>query len=179
MTKAGTATVAGLNLIISGRFVRMAKLRDEWYDFLEEPRGFLDILGQSKIRTDLITFLQEPHDIERKHPFYMERQSIPVLPITTYEHWFKVQINDKTRNMIRKAAKCGVEIRSVEYTNNFLQGVLGIFNESPIRQGRLFWHYGKDFETVRRELGTFPDRSHFAGAFHDGELVGFIKLTTN
>jgi hypothetical protein len=171
--------IADTELVVAGRFVRMAKLRDEGYDFLEDPPRFLEILRGSKIKADLFTFLQEPYDLEPRHALYMERQSIPVLPITTYDDWLKNQINDKTRNMIRKAAKCGVEIRPVEYSDDFVKGVLEIFNESRIRQGRPFWHYGKDFDTVKRELGTFPDRSHFAGAFHKGELIGFIKLTTN
>jgi Acetyltransferase (GNAT) family len=171
--------IGNTELIIAGRFIRMAKLRDEGYDFLEDPPRFLEILRDSKIRADLFTFLQEPYDLEPRHALCMEPQKIPVLPITTYDDWFKKQINDKTRNMIRKAVKSGVEIRAVEYNDEFVRGVIEIFNESPIRQGRPFWHYGKDFDTVKRELGTFPDRSRFAGAFHNGELIGFIKLTTH
>jgi hypothetical protein len=53
-----------------------------------------------------------------------------------------------------------------------------IYNETPIRQGRKFWHYGKDFETVKHELSTYMDRGHFIGAYLDEELIGFMKLVS-
>jgi hypothetical protein len=51
-----------------------------------------------------------------------------------------------------------------------------IYNESPVRQGRAFWHYQKDPDIVARENGTFLDRSTFLGAYLGEELIGFIKL---
>ena len=51
-----------------------------------------------------------------------------------------------------------------------------IFNETPIRQGRPFLHYGKDFETVKREFGRFLFREEIFGAYVGEELVGFIML---
>ncbi len=51
-----------------------------------------------------------------------------------------------------------------------------IFNESPIRQGRRFWHYGKDFETVKRQFSRFLFRERMIGAYFEGEMVGFIML---
>ena len=51
-----------------------------------------------------------------------------------------------------------------------------IFNETPIRQGKPFWHYGKDFETVKREFSRFLFREDLIGAYYNGELIGFIML---
>jgi len=35
-----------------------------------------------------------------------------------------------------------------------------IFNESPTRQGRKFWHYGKDFATVKKQFpATFTAKT--------------------
>jgi hypothetical protein len=39
-----------------------------------------------------------------------------------------------------------------------------------------FWHFGKDFETVKRESGTYLDRSEFLGAYFNDDLIGFVKL---
>ncbi len=39
-----------------------------------------------------------------------------------------------------------------------------IFNETPIRQGRRFFHYGKDFETVKRQFTRFIFREELIGA---------------
>ncbi|HWW00442.1 MAG TPA: hypothetical protein VNZ64_12150 [Candidatus Acidoferrum sp.] len=88
----------------------------------------------------------------------------------------KKQINDKTRNLVRKAQKNGVEIRRTDLTDEFVRGVVEIYNETPVRQGKPFKHFGKDFETIKRELSTFPDRSDFLGAFWNGELIGFVKV---
>ncbi len=46
----------------------------------------------------------------------------------------------------------------------------------PIRQRRRFPHYGKDFESVRREEATFLDSSIFIGAYFEDKLIGFVKL---
>ena len=51
-----------------------------------------------------------------------------------------------------------------------------IFNETPIRQGRHFLHYGKDFETVKRQFSRFLFREEIFGAYVGEELVGFIML---
>ena len=51
-----------------------------------------------------------------------------------------------------------------------------IFNESPVRQGRPFWHYGKDFETVKTQFSRYVYRERMIGAYYEGELVGFIML---
>jgi hypothetical protein len=52
-------------------------------------------------------------------------------------------------------------------------------NETPIRQGRRFRHYGEDLETVRKISATFLDRSVFIGAFFEDELIGFAKLVSD
>src|SRR5262249_14163831 len=46
----------------------------------------------------------------------------------------------------------------------------------PVRQGRRFWHYNKDFNTVKQELSADLECSSFIGAFYETELIGFIKL---
>jgi hypothetical protein len=45
-----------------------------------------------------------------------------------------------------------------------------------VRRGKPFWHYGKDFETVKRELSMNVEKSLFIAAYHEGELIGFVKL---
>ncbi|MBV8378411.1 MAG: hypothetical protein JO279_15540, partial [Verrucomicrobia bacterium] len=41
---------------------------------------------------------------------------------------------------------------------------------------RRFWHYGKDFETVKRQFSRFLFREDMIGAYYGGELIGFIML---
>ena len=54
-----------------------------------------------------------------------------------------------------------------------------MYNESPLRQGKRFWHYGEDLETIRRAKATFLERSIFIGAFFEENLIGFAKLVAN
>ena len=57
-----------------------------------------------------------------------------------------------------------------------MAGITTIFNETPIRQGRHFLHYGKTCETVKREFSRFLFREEIFGAYLKDELVGFIML---
>jgi hypothetical protein len=109
----------------------------------------------------------------------VEWDNFAVLPITTFEHWWTKQIDGKTRNMVRRAEKKGLVVREVTFDDRLVAGISEIYNESPVRQGRLFPHYGKDFEAVRRMSATFLDRSTFLGAFYEGQLVGFMKMTAD
>ena len=171
--------IDNLEVKVTGRILKTARLRNEWTDFTTDPKAFIDKMRQAGVGAALFTFLQEIHDLEPKHSYHQDHDSIAVIPVSTYDHWWKNQIPDKTRNMIRKATKSGVEVRLAPFDDDFVRGVMAIYQESPVRQGRRFWHYGKDFETNKRETGTFPERSQFIGAYHEGKIVGFAKLTRN
>src|SRR5205814_1496754 len=45
-----------------------------------------------------------------------------------------------------------------------------------VRQGRRFWHYGKDFQTVKRQFSRCLFREDLIGAYVEDELIGFIML---
>jgi hypothetical protein len=169
--------VANHPLSISGGFRRMARLRDEYYDFINSPAQFVEALKCSaSFQANILTFVRPISEQKEEYNFHWEYDTIAVLRIETYEAWWKKQINDKTRNMVRKAAKCGVEIRPAQYNDDFVRGIARIYNETPVRQGRRFRHYQKPFDTLKAEHGTFVDRSEFFGAYSSGELIGFIKL---
>ena len=99
--------------------------------------------------------------------------------VSSFDHWIKNQIDFKVRNKVRKAEKNGVVVREVPFDDALVRGIHAIYNESPIRQGKRFWHYGKDLEAVRRMNGTFLDRSIFIGAFLQDNLIGFVKLVSD
>ena len=67
-------------------------------------------------------------------------------------------------------------IRLAKLDDDFAAGIKAIYDATPVRQGRQFWHYGKDIDTVKRENGSYLDRSEFLGAYYSGQLVGFMKL---
>jgi hypothetical protein len=75
--------------------------------------------------------------------------------------------------------KKGIIVREVPFDEDLVRGIWGIFNESPVRQGRRFRHYGKDLKTVNRMVGTYLESSTFIGAFRGEELIGFIKMVAD
>jgi hypothetical protein len=152
-------------------------LFDEWYEDVSDPVAVLKKLAGSKnIKPDVFTFWQRVPDLEPKYEGRIEYESIAALPIRGVDDWFNTQISSRTRSLIRKARKLGVEIREAEYNDDFVQGMTEIFNESPVRQGRSFWHYGKDFETVKRQFSAYLYRERLIGAYYEGEMIGFIML---
>ena len=81
------------------------------------------------------------------------------------------------RRAVRKAAKAGVVVKVAEFDDAFVQGIVSINNETPIRQGRRFWHFQKSFDAVKRENSTYAERNAFLGAYYQDELIGFIRMT--
>jgi hypothetical protein len=168
--------VAGHEIKVWGNIVRIAGLSADTYEFLEEPVAALDALRSADERIDLFTFMQKVPDTSPKYRFPMEWDNLAVLSVSTFDHWWTKQINDKTRNMARRAGKKGVAIREVQLDEAFIEGIWAIYNECEIRQGKRFPHYGKDLAAVRRMMTTFPDRSVFFGAYLDNHLIGFARL---
>jgi hypothetical protein len=101
------------------------------------------------------------------------------LSISTFEQWWTERLGFKGRNKAKQAQKKGVVVREVPFDESLVRGIWEIYNESPVRQGRPFPHYGKSIDTVRSMSATFLDSSIFIGAFLGDELIGFIKLTTD
>jgi hypothetical protein len=161
---------------VEGRLIRIARVAAEDYEFIEDPGTAVAGLRNCGARVDLFTFTQRLADTSPKSRYPMELDNLAVLPISTFDNWWN-QIGPKTRNKARLAAKKGLVIQEAPFDDNLAYGIWRIYNECPLRQGRPFPHYGKDLETVRAMTATFLESSIFIGAFLEGELVGFLKLT--
>ena len=72
--------------------------------------------------------------------------------------------------------KKGVVLRNVPLDDELVRGIKTIYDESPVRQGKRFKHYGLDLEALHAAHASYLDRSEFVGAFLDDRLIGFIKL---
>jgi len=168
--------VDGSEFIISGFPIRTVKLRNEWFEDIRNPESVSKELRLSGNSLDIFSFWQRIPEIEPRYPYYHEIENVAAIPITTYEHWWNKQINSKTRNMIRKSEKKGVSALRAHFDDKLVRDIMGIFNESPVRRGKRFWHYGKDFEAARHQLSLDFDRSIFISAYWQAELIGFVKL---
>ncbi|HXZ39884.1 MAG TPA: hypothetical protein VEG68_04025 [Terriglobales bacterium] len=131
------------------------------------------------MRIDLFTFIQRLPNTLRKYPYPMEWDNFAAVPISTFDNWWNKQIGFKARNKAKQAEKKGVKIREVSFGDALVRGIWEIYNECPVRQGRLFPHYGKDLETVRRDEATYLDTAQFLGAFYEDKLIGFVKLVAD
>jgi hypothetical protein len=162
--------------VISGSFLRTARPKNEWQDDVVDPGKVIGALQAAPARIDLLKFWQRIPETKPKFDYYKEWQNMAAIPITTYKHWWEKQISPKARNKIRKAQKLGVTFEQTELSDDFVKGVVAIYNQSPVRRGKPFWHYGKDFERVKSGLSRDLADSVFVAAHYDGELIGFIKF---
>lgn len=163
--------------VVKGRIFRIAAVKDEADLDIPEPIAVLDLIRTREAdRFDLFTFGQRLPDTEPKYRYPMEWDRIAALEYQDHRFWFEKILDDKTRNMVRKAGKKDVELRMVDFDDDLVRGIVDIYNEAPIRQGRRFKHYGKSFEDAKTANATHLGRSVFVGAYYGTELIGFMKL---
>jgi hypothetical protein len=164
--------------IISGKLITTAHLsdKDEWLRDVQDPDEVILGLKVAPIKIDLLRFWQRIPDSDAKFYYYKEWQQIAAIPIKDYNDWLTKQISPSARNKVRKSQKFGVAIQETRLSDELVHGIMEIFNQSPVRRGKRFWHYGKDFETVKKEMSLDLQDSIFITAYHENELIGFIKL---
>jgi hypothetical protein len=165
------------NIVMQGKSVRIARLDGEKYTFPQNAEELVESLRTCGTRVDLFTFLQKLPDTSVRYPYAHEMDNLAVLPVSTFENWWNNQIRSYPRNRARQAEKKGVVLREVPFGEELVRGICGIYNETPIRQGKRFPHYGMTLEGARQYAGTFLERSTYVGAFVGDTMIGFIKLS--
>jgi hypothetical protein len=168
--------IGGQTYAINRGVVTTVTLDDEWFHEVSDPPAVVEVLRRDRaLGVDLFSFCQRLPNTEPLYPHPCEWESIAALRIQSYDEWW-ASLEGTTRTQIRKTAKLGVEVRECVYDDDFVRGMTAIFNETPIRQGRRFWHYGKNFETVKRQFSRNLFREDLIGAFYQKELIGFVML---
>lgn len=163
-------------IVVSGKFLKTARLTEEMYDDVDNPEVLIDGLRRSGLDVDIFTFLERFPGPEPKYDYHLEWEAYTRMNIKTFDHWWNHQIRKTTRNRIRKSRKVGVVVRSAAFNDDLVEAISKIYNETSVRQGKEFWHYGKDLQAIRRDLSRDLDRSEFFGAYHNNQLIGFMKL---
>jgi len=173
-----TCRIEGWEVIAVGRWLRIASLKDEeWLegDPLSDPPKFFSALRASGLPADIFTFSGRldgsPAAVDGK----IEIDNEAVIRTDDYKAWWD-GLSQQTRRNVRLAAKKGLEIRLAKLDDDFAAGIKAIYDETPVRQGRQFWHFGKDIDKVMRENSSYLDRCEFLGAYYSGQLVGFMKF---
>jgi hypothetical protein len=164
------------DVVVEGRLLKTIRLEDEWCYDVSDPKGFEEAVRSSGVKADLISFWQRIPESTAKFDYFTEWEDLAVLPVETYDEWWNNRIKSRTRGLIRKTEKMGVTIRETQFDDEFVRGMVEIFNESPVRQGRPFWHYGKTFETVKKDFSRYLFREDIVGAYHQDKMIGFVML---
>lgn len=175
-----SAQINGRTVIVTGKWVKLATPQDEELiegESVSDPQSFVSKLKESGLNTDIFTFAQKLPDTTPNYKYHQEWDNLAVIPITNFSEWWEKRVESSVRRAVRKAAKQGIVVKVAEFDDEFVKGIVGINNETPIRQGRAFWHYQKSFDEVKRENATYSERNIFLGAYDGNELIGFIRIT--
>jgi hypothetical protein len=171
--------VGGFTVVSRGRWVKVAAIRDEELMDTEtanlDPELCISALRKAGMRADIFTFEQKLPSFQPKYTYPLEWDNVAAIAITSFADWHQHLPHD-VKKALRRSAKMGLVVKVTEFTDELVEGIKRIYDESPVRQGKPFWHYQKDFETVKRENSTYLDRSTFIGAFYNNELIGFIRM---
>jgi hypothetical protein len=181
LSKAGprtTTPIDGWDIVVKGRWLRTAHIFDEdWHDrpIMADPAAFAAKIASRRLRADLFTFAQKIPDCKPRYRFPFDWDNIAAIPITSYEDWWRRLTTDRRKD-VKRAEKQGIVVKRVGLDDELVRGIVEINNDVPFRQGKRFTHFGKDFDTVKREYATFPDRSEFLAAYFDEDLAAILKM---
>jgi hypothetical protein len=162
--------------VVTGRLLRTAALQRYVSEDMSDPVLVSRLLKQLRQRVDVLRFWQRVPHTTPQYGYFREWIDVAAIPVSTHKQWFEKQICQNARNKIRKATRAGLSIRVECLNDELVRGIMAIYNDSPVRRGKRFWHYGKDFETVRAELREDSEKSLFLTAYDGDELIGFIKM---
>lgn len=177
-SKGRSAVIDGRLVLVSGTRLKIASVYDEiWLpgQIVSNPETFLPKLKNSSLSADVFTFVQKIPDCKPRYKYNYVWDNMAAIPITTYQDWWE-SVSSDMRKDVKRAEKRGLVVKEVEFNDELIRGIIEINNETSVRQGKPFAHYGKDFDTVKKEHSTYLDRSVFIGAYHFNELVGYIKM---
>jgi hypothetical protein len=172
--------IHGRTVITTGKWLKVASIQDEELvegETVSDPPAFISGVRSARPVPDIFTFAQKLPDTLPKSGYHVEWDNVAVIPITTYSEWWEKRVDPGVRRAVRKATKAGVVVEVTPLDDKFVEGIVKINNEVPIRQGKPFWHFQKSFEAVKNENSTYAERNAFLGAYWQGELIGYIRMT--
>lgn len=173
-------SVNGDSVIITGRLFKTAAIHDEeWSEKeIDHPEFYIEALKRSRsegVKADVFTFTQKPSTSTPRYSYPLEWDSVAVVRLTSFQDWWR-GLPQETRKNVRRSQKRGVVVKVKEFGDDLIKGIADVNNDSPVRQGRRYTHYGKSVDEVRRDHSAFVDRSDFICAYFDNQMIGFLKM---
>jgi len=177
LIKVPATMVDDFQVVVNGGWLKTAEVHDEPWLLrgIDEPGRFIEKLRHQGLRADIFTFSQRLPDSQPKYSYRFVEDNVAAVTIETYDKWWE-SLPQETRKNVRRAGKRGVVVNASPFNDELVRGIKGLYDESPIRQGRRFWHYGKELDAIKRENSSYLDRCEFIGAYFEGELIGFLKM---
>lgn len=172
--------VDGKAIIVKEKWLRTAIVEaEEWLeDEVADPERCARMLREQRfgeLHADLFTFAQKPTHLKPAYNYFTEWDSVAALDTTDVKAWWE-SLPQETRKNVRRAQKRDVVVEVKDLDDELVAGIVGVNNDSPVRQGIPFDHYGKSFEQVKKDQSSFLGRCAFVCAYCEGELIGFLKL---
>lgn len=175
--KVPATVVDGRTIVVTGKWLSVAKFKDEELvegELVNDPVQLISTLKARALQADILSFPQAINEHDPKFSYPFEWDNVAAADTRDFNKWWE-ELPQESRKNARRAAKRGVTVELTTLDGDFVRGIKSIYDESPIRQGMRFWHYGKSLERVRLENETYLERSDFLGAYHEGKLIGFMK----
>jgi len=170
----------GKSIITKGTWLRLAQVLDEaWLDTeLEDPELCAKLVQHQRrggLRADILTFAQKPPYTTPKYDYYAEWDSIAAVKTTSFREWWGGLPRESRKN-VRKSQKRGVQVFVKPLDDQLIHGIMGVNNESPVRQGKPNRHCWKTFEEAKKDHSSFLDHSDYICAYAGEDLIGFMWL---
>jgi hypothetical protein len=178
--KVPAVNVDGRHLVARGNWLKVAYVNNEqWLESeVESPGRCVEILkdqDRGGIKADLFTFSQKLPATKPKYSFPLEWDSVATIHVTSFEEWWE-GLPQETRKNVRRSQKRGVFVSVKKLDDEVTKDLHELNNESAVRQGKVFTHYGKTLEEVARDQIDYLDRSDYICAYSGNELIGVLKL---
>jgi hypothetical protein len=101
--------VDGKNVIVTGRWLKMASIHDEeWLETeLEDPESCINRLKEHRLKdlkADIFTFSQRLPDTRPIYPYAIEWDNVAAIRIDSPDEWWK-RLPQVSRKNVRRSAK--------------------------------------------------------------------------
>lgn len=170
----------GKTIVVRGGWIKVATVQsEEWLETdLEDPEACARQLREHRsrgVRADVFTFAQKLPATVPKYSYATAWESVAAARIVSFKDWWD-KLPQESRKNVRRSQKRGVVVAIKEFDDVLVRQIVEVNNDSPVRQGRRFTHYGKTCEQVKRDHSSFLERSDFICAYLGDELIGFLKI---
>jgi hypothetical protein len=178
-TTVPTLYLCGKNVVVRGKWLKIARVHaEEWSESeLANPELCVNKLKHMSnyLPADIFTFTQMLPANEPKYNYPVVWDSVAVARTRSFQEWWE-GLPQESRKNVRRSQKRGVVVKVQKIDDELIRNIVVLNNDCPIRQGRLYTHYGKSFDEVKRDQASFSERSNYVCAYAGEELIGFLKL---